>query len=112
MCTNPLLPSENASDIFSMCAGIENNTNYVAGQLEDMFRCARLGVDPWSGCVPDVAASASLVPLTTILPCATQSSACAEFSVNVTTETNNRFVHRWRWHRVAKLNYGRRPRAS
>ena len=62
MCTNPLLPSENASDIFSMCAGIEGNTTYVAGQLEDMFRCARLGVDPWTGCVPDVAASASLVP--------------------------------------------------
>ena len=53
----PLLPSKNASDIFSMCAGIEGNTAYVAGQLEDMFRCARLGVDPWN-----VAASASLVP--------------------------------------------------
>lgn len=45
-----------------MCAGIENNTTYVAGQLEDMFRCARLGVDPWTGCVSNAAASASLVP--------------------------------------------------
>ena len=45
-----------------MCAGIESNTTYVAGQLEDMFRCAKLGVDPWTGYVSNAAASASLVP--------------------------------------------------
>ena len=62
MCTVPLLPPEYESDISSMCAGIENSTTFVAEQLEDMIRCARLGVDPWTGCVPDIAASASLVP--------------------------------------------------
>ena len=62
MCTNPLLPSEYASDISSMFAGIENNTMFVAEQLEDMLRSARLGVDPWTGCVPNTATSASLVP--------------------------------------------------
>ena len=60
--TVPLRPSEYESNISSMCAGIEGNTTYVAGQLEDMFRCAKLGVDPWTGYMPNAAASASLVP--------------------------------------------------
>ena len=50
MCTNPLLPFEYASDISSMFTGIETNTTFVAEQLEDMIRSARLGVDPWTGC--------------------------------------------------------------